>query len=350
MNLFIFLIIVFFLYLMSIVGKKNDIRLKILFILISGVLIIYAGFRPVLSNDDNLAYVDYYEKIPNLKYFFDYDNEVFEKGYMFINMFLKTLNLDYRCLFLFIAMISVSLMMYSIYNYTQNIYTALFIYFSNIFIINELITIRTGIASAILFYSLKYLKKNQKKYLLLVLFSCLFHRTAILGLIPLVMIKLKLFKKKRYIIILILLAFILGRMNIINFIYFSFKNLLPQKISFYFEHYQYTKSSYRRAILTLPLIIYFTLNINKYREKKFFIEGYSFVFTSLLSTLFFINHDAFNRLSFIFFSGIILLNDIYIDTITKIRNRIFIKLLISTICLFLLYWTLRGEYLIKFNW
>src|SRR5471030_249920 len=70
--------------------------------------------------------------------------------------------------------------------YSPYLFLSLVVYYSNFFFIHELTQIRIGVASAIGFYSIKYLiRDNKKTFVLMVLFSCLFHFSMVVFLVAL---------------------------------------------------------------------------------------------------------------------------------------------------------------------
>ena len=124
---------------------------------------------------------DSYNTVPSFKYLFQYNNYYFEKGYVFLNMLISSLGLNYRFFLLIIATISLSFVLVTIYRYATYPFLILFIYFTNFYFLNELLIMRTGIAFSIIFFALKYLKDNKKKYILFVIIASLFHRIALIA-------------------------------------------------------------------------------------------------------------------------------------------------------------------------
>ena len=123
--------------------------------------------------------------------------------------------------------------------------------------------------------------------------------------------------------------------------------IFPSKLTYYYEYYEYTKGSYRKVIFLLPILFYFLNNYKKYENIKFFQESFIYLNCSIFSLLLFIKNNTLLRVPFIYSIGLIILGDIFISQKTK-NKKLFWKFLISSVSLFLLMWTLRGNELITF--
>lgn len=345
MNLYYSLIFLLYNFLISIILDKKS---KIIYVFSGLLFVIFAGLRSFESSKDAVFYYEYYKNIPDITSFFDYDNLVFEKGYMFVNMILKSFNLNYHFLFFTIAFISVTLNFISIKKYTKNIYFCVYIYLTNYYIINELILIRTGVALSIIFYSIHYMKNETKKYIFLIIIATLFHRISIIALIPFFFMKFKILTSKKRIIFFLVLSFILGEIDIFKIIYSSTRYIFPTKLSYYYDIYRYTRGSYRRLLLLLPILFYFLKNYEKYKKQKYFREAFSFLCCSVFSFLLFIKNDSFLRISFIYSIVIVILGDIFLNNLRK-KEKKFWKIFLMSISTLLLIWSLRGNYLINFT-
>ena len=340
MSIYLLIFIFIYFFLTSIIFNKKP---KVIFILSGVILILCATFRSSYINMDTDTYINYYNTVPSFKYLFQYNNYYFEKGYVFLNMLISSLGLNYRFFLLIIATISLSFVLVTIYRYATYPFLILFIYFTNFYFLNELLIMRTGIAFSIIFFALKYLKDNKKKYILFVIIASLFHRIALIALLPIIFMKLNIISKKKFILISIIAAFFLGRIEIITFIINNFKSVLPLKILYYFINYEYTESSYRRLFLFLPIFLYFLKNFNKYKNNNLFEESMIFFYISIVTKLLFIKHEALDRISHLFLMGILFLPDIYLKSLKNKENRFFLKIGITVFFGLLLMWYLRGD-------
>lgn len=340
------LVYVYFLVTCIIFNKKN----KYIYIISGVVLILFATFRPHTLNVDTNTYINYYNTVPSFRYLFEYNNYYFEKGYVFLNMLISSMGLNYRFFLFITATLSLLFVTTSLYRYTSYSFLALFIYFSNFYFLNELLIMRTGIAYSIILYAFRYLNNNKKKYILFIMIASLFHRIALVALLPIIIMKLNIIKRKKTILFLIVIAFFLGRVGTIEFIVNNFKSILPLKIYYYFINYEYVESSYRKLFIFVPIFIHFLKNSNKYKKINFFEESMVFLFISIFLKLLFIKHEALDRISHLFLMGILFLPDIYLKSVKRKEVRFFTKFMIIVFFGVLLIWYLRGDNVISIIW
>lgn len=347
MNIFPLLSLYIYILVVCILFNKKNIYIYIL----SGVvLILFATFRSNMINIDTNTYINYYKTVPSFKYLFEYNNYYFEKGYVFLNMLVSSIGLNYRFFLFITASLSISLIMTSIYKYTKYCFITLFIYFSNFYFLNELLIMRTGIAFSILFFAIRYLKYDKKKYILLVILGSFFHRISLVALLPILLFKIEFIRKRKLVLISLAVAFILGRGGIIPFIANNLITFLPHKIIIYFENYEPKEASYRQLILFLPIFLYFLKNFYKYKNVRFFEESILFLFLMIISKFIFIKHETLDRISHLFLMGILFLPDIYLKSIKEKEVRFFTKFMIIVFFGLLLIWYLRGDNVITIVW
>lgn len=346
MNLYLYILLLCYFFLTSIFCQRKK-KNNYIFYISGFILILCATFRPVDINIDTTSYVNYFKTVPSIRYLFSYDNFQFEKGYVFLNMIIHSLGVNYNIFLFLIASFSISLIMITIYKNTKYIYVSLLVYFTNFYFLNELLIMRTGMATALVFFSFKYLKKNKIKYLFMILIAFLLHRISLVALLPLLLDILKFMNRKFFVYSSIVLAYFIGQIDFSKILVLNFRFLLPQKVLYYFINYIYTSSSYRQLILLLPIFLYFYKNKEKYKNEVLFDESLIFLYLSIITKLLFIKHEAFNRISSFYLMGLILLPSIYLQ---KINNKWLIigyKILISFFFILLCIWYLRGENVIK---
>lgn len=346
MNIKIFLVMLLTLSFFSIFGKKNKASKIFLYFLIIP-LIIFATFRPSWINVDTEVYMRYYNTVPKISYLFDYNNYYFEKGYVFLNMILKGLYFPYEFLFFLISTTSLTLVYNSILKYTKYIYLSFFLYFVNFYFLNELLIMRTGLAFSILFFSLRYLKKNKYKYFFGIFFASLFHRISFIMFLPLFLLQTKIMQKTKFIVLSLMLGIVIGRLDTLEFLVRNFNFMLPQKLLYYFTNYKYAESSYRSLFLLVPMLYYFLLNYKKYKKYYFFDESVLLLYLAILTRVLFIRHEALNRISLLLSMPIIILPDIFLQNVESKKKRFFYKLGITVFYTILLFWFLRGDNIIK---
>lgn len=120
-------------------------------------LILMAGLRPMGLDPDSLTYE---------KMFLQLDNEALalqvEYSFIAISKALRLITDDVRIVFLFYAILGISLKLWAIRRLTPWYFLPIAIYFGNYFILHDFIQIRVGVSSALLLMALKPLSENRK--------------------------------------------------------------------------------------------------------------------------------------------------------------------------------------------
>lgn len=180
---------------------------KVLFLGVVCILFVFAGFRPIGSDYDSLAYVDIFENV-------SIDNVFIEPTFRLIAGGIKALGGDsIRVLLLVYALVGVSCKLFAIKKLTPLWFASAFFYFCFYFLVHEFTQIRAGVSAGIFLLSLPSLwSRNLKKYLLYCLTAFLFHYSALIMLplwfLPLVM------NKRWFLLGIIPLAYLLYFLNI----------------------------------------------------------------------------------------------------------------------------------------
>ncbi|WP_094111763.1 EpsG family protein [Pantoea eucrina] len=152
------------------------------FCLFMFTLILIAGLRtPGLDNDSITYYsevLNIYNGIYNIKepvfLLFSYASE-----YLF--------NKNPEVIFLFYALLSITIKAYAIKNHSDNIYLSFIVYAGMFYILHEMTQIRVGLAAALYLLAIPDLvKSNKKSYILKVALATLCHFSAVI-LIPLML-------------------------------------------------------------------------------------------------------------------------------------------------------------------
>ena len=120
-------------------------QLMMLYIIVGLLLILYAGFRPVGFDRDSLAYESLFMN-PDSKF----TVLTMEPLFLVICRTLYAFVQDVRILFLFFAMLGVSLNVVAIKRLCPMYFFPLLIYFSNFYMVHELTQIRAGVAGSAL--------------------------------------------------------------------------------------------------------------------------------------------------------------------------------------------------------
>lgn len=164
-----FILIFFYFYLLSNFDFKIKKEYKNI-VIISQILIltILAGIRQ--NTPDLNFYQDIYEK--NL-------STGIEIGYLAIQKVFMLLNFEFFIFKIFVSLISILLILTSIYSISYRPFLTIFIYYSLIYFEKPYIQMRNSLATGLFLFSIKYLILNQNKLkaFLIVLLSPLMHFT-----------------------------------------------------------------------------------------------------------------------------------------------------------------------------
>ena len=156
------------------------------FILIAICLMMYAGLRPVGFDRDSHNYETAFmhpdSSLSDISY---------EPFFLVICRSLSAVSSEVTVLFMFFALLGVSLKLYSVKRLTPLFFLPLLIYFSNFFILHETTQIRAGIASGLFLFAIKPLSEGAKmRTFVIILIASLFHYSA-LSLLPLLFLNNK---------------------------------------------------------------------------------------------------------------------------------------------------------------
>lgn len=144
---------------------------KVLFLIIGVLLIIYVGFRDGESVRDYNLYIT----------FFNDPETMIEPTFTFISFIIRRFfNEEVILLFIFYAVLGVSIKLQAIHQLTPLLFLSLLVYVSNFLILHEMTQIRVGIASGILLLCIKPIyDRNLKMFLTLCVAATLFHYSAL---------------------------------------------------------------------------------------------------------------------------------------------------------------------------
>ncbi|SJZ57757.1 EpsG family protein [Cetobacterium ceti] len=322
--------------LLEISGKKLNKFYKY-FILF---LMLQSGFRTLSTNYDNYVYKNIFEKsIPKLGEYFSFINnfDFFEKGYILINCIAKSLNMNYRGMFLVVSLISLSIIGITIKKYCKYKYIGLYIYITNFYYINDFIIIRSGIAMGLILLSIIYLK-NYKKFIFITFIAASFHRIAYLNIIPFIIIKFLNLKKLifnwKFIYLILFLSFLCGILSPIQKTQVILSDIFGGKFTYYLNEFP-TRGNYRKLLVYIPILLYFLKNNKKYIEDFRFYDSYIYILMANITTLILVENIYFNRIPYMFSISKIYLYDMLI---AKNKKYIYFILFLELIVLF---WTLR---------
>lgn len=322
-------------------NKKNFI-----YFLFSCFLIFQAAFRPISSNDDNAVYIRVFKEIiPTFRNYNIFKSYFFEKGYVFLNMIIKTIDLDIRTVFFVMSFISITIISYTINKICKYKFLGMYVYITNFYYINDFIIIRSGVAIALLFLAMTYIERDKIKFFIIITVACTFHKTSILILIPFIFIKFFYKKIKKYnikkILLILILFFIIGKLSPIYLGLNILKIFSGEKLNYYIQYNNFMPGNYIKLLIYTPILLFFTKYKKKYSNYKYFYGAYSYILMSNISVLFFIENIFFNRIPYIFSISQIYLINLLVSNFKNKKNILILIFLIVVFEILILLWTLR---------
>lgn len=156
-----------------IINKKYKIENNIFYYIIALYLILLACFR-----DGNILY-DYDVYVES---FIDYDTFLIEQSFYLISLLIhKYLSSDIFYMFATYAILAIYLKFHAIKKLSYFIIPSILVYFSNYYIAQELIQIRSGVAAGFCLLSIKSIyERKLSVFIIYLLLACFFHTSAIL--------------------------------------------------------------------------------------------------------------------------------------------------------------------------
>jgi len=243
---FVFLVVVSFLDLI-----KNTLTIRVIILMFAGlILALLAGLR--YGDRDYFSYLDIYDSVSRL--FQDFDNTGVhgEPGYILLNRICKTLGLGTVGLFMIMSFSSVALSLNFFRKYSPYFLVAVLIYFSHVFILRDMMQVRSGLAASISLYALQYIGRRKLiPFLLIILVGASFHSGVLVLVIAYVAYPFYI-KRPKSLIYLVVLGFILGvvlKASLIEYLITRFFNI--PAVSVYLGNEEYFASL---GLLNLVLI------------------------------------------------------------------------------------------------
>ena len=200
-----------------------------LLFLLATVLTLYVAFRPEGIDNDYNAYLGYFKNPSGVA------ASLTEPTFKIINGFARALQAPIL-LFAIYAFLAVPLKICAIEKLSPYWYMSILIWFTHLFIIQEMTQIRVAVASGIFLFSLPYLGDGRKlKFALCLVLAILFHYSA-LALLPLLLFGNKdlprLFRVVLVVVPIVMYAFPFIGMDMLKIIPIPF---IQQKLQMYEE-------------------------------------------------------------------------------------------------------------------
>ena len=253
--IFIYLVVLSAIYMYF---EEKTYEIKLLTIPTFILFLVFDGFRKSSVGGDLSFYVGVFKEnslqIPELSNIF---NSRFEFGYILFNNLLRYISENYTILLFSFAIITLFIWFYVFWNYSDNIYISLIIYFCSLgMLLYSFSNIRQGLSISVGLLGFHFFTKEKYiRGLLCTLIAPLFHITGIICILFIILRKIHLSLK---VFVVVLLGLILTFPLLKNFSEF-FVNIFPQYTS-YLES-SWFLDSYKLApvILSIVYVIFFVI-------------------------------------------------------------------------------------------
>ena len=308
--------------------KIHRIYKEYIFNIFCFVLIFIASSKTTSTSYDTNNYVLLYESVSSIKHFVPYVLG-YEPGWELICILCNMLGLSYHIYFIILSVVVICIYRYVILKNCRNIFIALFTYVSCFYFLNEIIVLRHGLASALIFLESYFLAehKNRKAFLCVILaFSV--HTVAIFGLIPFAIKNEKISTK---FFILIPFAFLLSDrifLYLLPIIAQATDSSLIRMVSAKMENYlkgELSAGGIKTVIVySISLLLTFVILHNDKRKNTFLRENSLFIILSAYFMIAFSTIASFGRINQIFLTGNIALSSFYLDEFKRKRTEIII--------------------------
>lgn len=271
--------------------KFKNIVAVIIFILLA----IFAGTRLDIDNDYFFYYKLFRYTPDNVKDFLNGDNKMEWCMYVFprlFSVFLESKVEVARASFLLFAILGVGIKMIAIKKNSSVFFLSIILYVSYLFLMQEMTTIRVGVASAIFLWSIPdFENKNYKVFFIKLLLCFFFHSTSIVLVLAWLVLHLKISIK--YLYIAIIISFISAMLKI-NFLTLFLLDRIFPRVAVYIQMMEWMREKDTnifsfRLLFALGIVIVFGVFYQKLKEIKYFeilfkLHLISICFFLLLST------------------------------------------------------------------
>lgn len=315
----------------SIIGNE-DTKIGDLLVFLSLWLI--SGVRSFVGTDFT-AYKNYFDILN----YYSLSYHEYEIGYYLLNYLVRLFTNDAQYLFLITSFIVIFLTTRTLKEYSVSYMLSIFLFITLYFYYNSFNILRQYIAVSIVFYSVRYiLRDNSKKYILTILIASLFHNTSLIMIPFYWLLKMKISNIRYFVLFLLSIVLSFITPNLISLI----SKIIPG-LSSYVNYYSEGASANSVIIITLSILIFSLVNKKNILA---FDENSKIYINCIFFTLFFAvlsnNNIMFFRVASYFYIFVIILIPICIKVINK-RLRPIISLLL------ILMMTIYHYYLLSSN-
>ena len=184
----IFYILLFVFILFALLENTLSLKSKYYILFLGGIiLILFAGLRGPGVDKDYLDYLKYYKKLPTIEFLLTNASSFFlviktEPTYILICSFIKTYFFNgFPVVIFFYAILGVILKLKAITKLTDLVLLSMLIYFSRLFILQDMIQIRAGVAAGFVLLSIPSIQeKNIRSFIIYFLLAVSFHYSALI--------------------------------------------------------------------------------------------------------------------------------------------------------------------------
>lgn len=264
-------------------------------IIIFIILALFAGTRLDIDNDYFFYYKLFRYTPDNVKDFLNGDNKMEWCMYVFprlFSFFFQSKVEIARASILLFAILGVGIKMIAIKKNSSVFFLSIILYVSYLFLMQEMTTIRVGIASAIFLWSIPdFENKNYKFFFIKLLVCFFFHSTSIVLVLAWLVLQLKI--NIKYLYIAIIISFISAMLKI-NFLTLFLLDRIFPRVAVYIQMMEWMKEKETnifsfRLLFALGIVIVFGIFYQKLKEIKYFeilfkLHLVSICFFLLLST------------------------------------------------------------------
>jgi len=264
-------------FLTAIIAMAGDFKFKkISFIIIAVILILFAGTR-IDTDPDFFLYYKNFQYIENTpKDFLDRTMPIewciYIIPHFFKLFFYSKLDIIRSSFFMF-ALLGVTTKLIAIRKYANVFFLSIILYVSNLFIMQEMTTIRAGVASGIFILSLDALdKKKYKTFFIFIILCFLFHSSSVLFILAWLIMRFV--KNIKYYYWLIVFSFISAIFKI-NFLTLLFLDKIFPRVDVYIKAMEWMKEKETnifnfRALFALIIILIFAFYYKKLKNTQYF--------------------------------------------------------------------------------
>lgn len=271
----IYYYLIFFLAAISAIGGDLKIR-RISFIFIAVILVLFAGTRLNIDADYLMYYknMQYIEKTPK-----DFTERLVPVEWClyviphFFELFFYSQVDIIRASFFTFALCGVLAKLIAIKRFAAFFFLSIILYVSDLYFMQDMTTIRAGVAAGIFLLSLDDLDKNNNKgFLIKLLFCFFFHSSSVLFIIPWIMLKFKLNIKFYYFTAVVSLITALAKVNIITLLFLD--RIFP-RVEGYIKAMEWMKEKEAnifnfKAIFAMMIIMAFAFFYKRMKDIPYF--------------------------------------------------------------------------------